>query len=438
MSQFGSAVSGLRTSYAVGRGTIQRSSIRDPFMEPRQAFLSRLRDYEPTTPLSREFYTSPNDYEIELEALWYRDWLFIGHDCEIARPGDYLTVQIGAYPVVVVRDRDGTVRAFHNSCRHRGARLCRDEHGHAPRLVCPYHQWTYRLDGALLVARDMGEPFDRSQHGLRAVHCATVGGYIWVCLGKVAPEFEPLARQVEPYLRPHRLHEAKVAFESTIVERANWKLVWENNRECYHCPANHPELSRTFPATPTVANPELAAGNTRAVEQWSLWETRGLPSRFQLSANGQSRVVRMSLIDGAVSYTMDGRAAVRRPLSDSVTDDAGALLMFHYASTWNHLLADHAVSFRVLPLGPTETQLTTKWLVHKDAQAGVDYDLARLTEVWLATNDEDRRICQENQLGVNSPGYAPGPYSPIQEAGVMQFVRWYRDHLVSRLTEEPG
>jgi Rieske 2Fe-2S family protein len=113
----------------------------------------------------------------------------------------------------------------------------------------------------------------------------------------------------------------------------------------------------------------------------------------------------------------------------------GALLMFHYASTWSHVLGDHAVSFRVLPLSPTETQLTTKWLVHKDAQEGVDYELARLTEVWLATNEEDRHVCQENQLGVSSPGYAPAPYSPIHEAGVMQFTRWYRDHITPRLLE---
>jgi glycine betaine catabolism A len=408
-------------------------------MDSRRALLSRLRECRPTAPLSRDFYTSPTDYQVELEALWYRDWLFVGHDCEIARAGDYLTVQIGDYQVLVVRDRAGNVRAFHNSCRHRGARICPQVHGNAPRLVCPYHQWSYRLDGELIAARDMGEDFDRSRHGLKPVHCARVAGYIWICLGEVAPDFEPFAAQLGPYLRPHKLHEAKVAFESTIVERANWKLIWENNRECYHCPANHPELSRTFPSTPTMADPEAAAGNSRAVEQWERWESLGIPSRFQLSPSGQARIVRMSLMNGAVSYTMDGTPAVRRPLSDSVTmSDPGALLMFHYASTWSHVLGDHAISFRVLPLSPTETQLTTKWLVHKEAQEGVDYDLARLTEVWLATNDEDRRVCQENQLGVNSPGYAPAAYSPIHEAGVMQFVGWYRNHLMARLTEVLG
>jgi Rieske 2Fe-2S family protein len=99
------------------------------------------------------------------------------------------------------------------------------------------------------------------------------------------------------------------------------------------------------------------------------------------------------------------------------------------------VLADHALSFRMLPISPSETMLTTKWLVHKDAVEGVDYDLKRLTEVWMATNDEDRRVCQENQIGVNSPAYEPAPYSSVQEGGVTQFVDWYCTHLEERLTE---
>lgn len=193
--------------------------------------LARLRAYQPTQALSRDFYTSAADYQVELEHIWYRDWLFVGHDCEVAHAGDYLTVQVGEYPLLVVRDRDGEVRAFHNSCRHRGSRICTAEHGTTPRLVCPYHQWSYRLNGELVAARDMGEDFRRERYGLRPVHCARVGGYIWICLAAVAPDFDGFARQVEPYLLPHHLQDAKVAFESTIVEHANWKLVWENNRE---------------------------------------------------------------------------------------------------------------------------------------------------------------------------------------------------------------
>jgi len=109
-------------------------------------------------------------------------------------------------------------------------------------------------------------------------------------------------------------------------------------------------------------------------------------------------------------------------------------LFFHYPNSWNHFLSDHAIVFRMLPVSATETELTTTWLVHEDAVEGVDYDLKRLTEVWIATNDEDRKVVEENQLGVNSPAYEPGPYSQVQESGVMQFVDWYEATLRSRLT----
>ncbi|MEA3150569.1 MAG: glycine betaine catabolism, partial [Gammaproteobacteria bacterium] len=351
--------------------------------------------------------------------------------------GNYLTVQIGEYPVLVVRDRDGGLRAFHNSCRHRGSRICSEEHGSSARLVCPYHQWTYALDGRLIAARDMGSAFDKTRYGLKPVHCASVGGYIFVCLARVAPDFEPVRRQLEPYFLPHKLHETKVAFESTIVENANWKLVWENNRECYHCAGNHPELIRSFPEDPTITGVDGGFSNPRIAEKWAYWESIGLPSKFKISADGQYRTTRYPLNEGTTCYTMDGQAAVSRPLTDTVTErDIGTLLLFHFPTTWNHVMADHATTFRLLPLSPTTTQLTTKWLVHKDAVEGVDYDLKRLTEVWTATNNEDRRVCQENQIGVNSPAYEPAPYSPIHEDGVTQFVDWYCTHLEERLTED--
>ncbi len=376
--------------------------------------LRRLRGRKPATALARDFYTSPEDFRIDLDMIWYRDWLFVGHDCEVPNPGNFLTVQVGEYPVVVVRDRNGELHAFHNSCRHRGSRICPQDHGSSPRLVCPYHQWTYSLDGRLLSARDMGGSFDKSQYGLKPVHCAGVGGYIWICLAQAAPDFEPVRRHLEPYFLPHRLHDAKVAFEYTIVENANWKLVWENNRECYHCSANHPELIRTFPEDPTITGVEGATGKPHIASKWQRWESIGLPSKFHISADGQYRTTRYPLIEGATSFTMDGKPAVRRPLSDAVTEpDIGSLLLFHFPTTWNHVLADHATTFRLLPLTPTTTQLTTKWLVHKDAVEGVDYDLSRLTEVWKATNESDRRVCQENQIGVNSPAYDPAPYSPV-------------------------
>ena len=395
-------------------------------MSPQQHMLSQLNARKPGFSLPRAFYCDPEIYRLDLENIFYKDWLFAGHDCELKEPGEFFTLQIGDYPVVAVRSNDREIRAFHNSCRHRGSRVCTADHGKARRLVCPYHQWTYDLDGSLARARHMDAEIDKSQFGLKPVHCHSVGGYIFVCVAEDAPAWEPFRSTVAPYLAPHNLADTKVAVSSTIVENGNWKLVWENNRECFHCAANHPELCRTFPESPTVTGVNAVMGDPEMLGHWSRCESVGLPSTFQIAQNGQYRVTRAPLIEGAESYTMSGQRAVKLPLTPSVTEPKiGTLLLFHYPSTWNHVLGDTCTSFRVLPISPTQTQVTTKWLVNKDAVEGVDYDIDELTKVWMATNDQDRTVVEENQRGILSPAYEPGPYSLDHESGVMQFVEWY-------------
>jgi stachydrine N-demethylase len=163
-------------------------------------------------------------------------------------------------------------------------------------------------------------------------------------------------------------------------------------------------------------------------------EAAGAASAFRVDPQGGWRFVRMPLLGTAESYTLDGKVAVTRPNSSLPFKDAGALLKFNYPSTWNHFLSDHAIVFRVTPISATETEVCTKWLVHKDAQEGVDYDVKRLSEVWVATNDEDRVVVENNQQGILSPGYEPGPYSEVQEGGVIQFVEWYADTLTRSIT----
>ncbi|MBD8553291.1 aromatic ring-hydroxylating dioxygenase subunit alpha [Rhizobium sp. CFBP 8762] len=406
-------------------------------MDIRTDVLRKLKSRRTSHSLEQAFYTDPDVYKVDMDLIWYRDWLFIGHDCEVARTGNYFTVQVGDYPIVVTRDRQGTIRAFHNSCRHRGSRVCTQNKGSAAKLVCPYHQWTYELDGRLLFARQMQADFDPSQHGLKPVHCESVGGYIFICLADEPADFAPFRQMMEPYFLPHKLSEAKVAFESTIVEKGNWKLVWENNRECYHCAANHPELCRTYPEAPSATGVQGAKDDPEISGHWSRCEAAGLPSEFRMSPSGQFRAARMPLINGAESYTMSGRPAVNKLLAPDVTErEIGTLLLFHYPSTWNHVLTDHAITFRVLPLGPELTQVTTKWLVNKDAVEGVDYTLEELTHVWTETNDQDRRIVEENAFGIRSPAYEPGPYSEDHEGGVMQFVEWYTNFMEDRLQGE--
>jgi Rieske 2Fe-2S family protein len=406
-------------------------------MDARNEMLSLIRSRRQGWSLEQPFYTDPDFFRLDMELIWYRDWLFVGHDCEVAKPGSFFTVQIGTYPVVVVRDREGKIRAFHNSCRHRGSRVCTTAKGTSARLVCPYHQWTYDLDGKLLFARQMADDFDPSAHSLKPVACESVAGYIFICLADEPADFQPFRTLMEPYFAPHKLSEAKVAYESTIIEKGNWKLVWENNRECYHCAGNHPELCKTFPEAPSVTGVNGAESDPEMVEHWEKCEAAGLPARFRIDEAGQFRATRAPLLRDAVSYTMTGKPSVKRNLSDRVNADRiGTLMLYHYPATWNHVLIDHAVTFRVIPLGPEETAVTTKWLVNKDAVEGVDYDLQELIHVWTETNDQDRRIVEENAFGIRSPAYEPGPYSELHEGGVIQFVEWYAHFMEPRLSED--
>ncbi len=397
-----------------------------------------LASHKPGHTLPQAFYTDDSVFEHDLRSIFYSHWLFAIPACEIPSPGDFVTHTVGRYSVVIVRDADNQIRAFHNVCRHRGATLCTANKGSVPKLVCPYHQWTYELDGRLLFARDMGADFDPANHGLKAVHCKEAGALVYICLADQAPDFTSFESHSADYLAPHILQEGKVAFESTIVESGNWKLVFENNRECYHCSGNHPMLCRTFLDDP------VSIGNGGADEQHPLFdahnekcEAAGAPSGYVMAKDGIWRYVRTPLLGEAESYTANGKVAVQKPLSIFPFKQAGALLMFNYPTTWNHFLSDHSILFRVTPIDATHTQVTTKWIVHKDAQEGRDYSLKMLTEVWEATNAEDKVVVEMCQQGIQSPAYEPGPYSEIHEEGVAQFVEWYTKTLRNYRVEEP-
>ena len=397
--------------------------------------LSMLMRRTPGYSLAQEFYCDPGVFQVDMDQIWYRDWVFAIPSCEIPKTGDFVVYDLGVYSVVIVRGNDGKIRAFHNSCRHRGSVLCKSKKGSNPKLVCPYHQWTYELDGSLLWARDMGPDFDASKHGLKPVHCENLSGMVYICVADQAPPIEEFAAQTARYLAPHDLENSKIAYESTIVENGNWKLVWENNRECYHCAGNHPSLCRTFPEDPrAIGNDESGEMAELSKKHFDKCEAAGAPSAYLISELGDWRFVRTPLLGSGESYTLDGKVAVTIPNSNLPFRDAGSLLKFRYPATWNHFLSDHILLFRITPISPTETEVCTKWIVHKDAEEGRDYDLTRLTEVWIDTNDEDKEVVENNQRGILSPAYEPGPYSETHEGGLIQFSDWYADTLVRGIT----
>ncbi len=396
---------------------------------------SLIAERVPGFSLPRELYCGEQAFQDDLEQIWYREWLFALPSCEIPKTGNFVTLNVGAYPVIVVRSGDGRIRAFHNVCRHRGQRLCAKTNGSNPKLVCPYHQWTYDLDGKLLYARDMGDDFDASKYGLKPVHCVDLGGMVFICLAQIPPAINDLAANLTRYVAPSAIADSKVAFTSTIIEKGNWKLVMENNRECYHCGGSHPSLCRTYSDDPLMTVMEGPnSASPEILDHWARCDAAGLPARFTNTPDMQWRMARVPLMDNQESFTMSGKAAVSRRMGTIPWNDAGSLMFYHFPSSWNHFLPDHAIVFRILPISPTETEVTSKWLVHKDAVEGKDYDLKALTEVWLNTNDEDRQVVEENQRGILSPAYQPGPYSPTQEAGVIHLIDWYCGLMSRRLT----
>jgi len=371
--------------------------------------------------LPQALYNDPAMHDFDIDAVFHRHWIQAGLESEIPNPGDYLTLTIGRSPVVILRNQDGGIGAFFNTCRHRGAQICREAHGHARRLVCPYHQWTYDLHGKLLQAGRMHEDFAPASYQLRPVRIETVAGLMFVCLSDDPPNFAPFRAALEPMLEPHELRNAKLVHTATLIERADWKLVMENARECYHCRAGHPQLMRSFSdfTAPDVSGRTaawIAAFEARC-------ESKGLKTRSVIGP--WYEIGRYPLADGVLSYTMDGKPAVAKKLGRVGDGDIGAMWWAVQPNGFNHVVGDYGFFFQALPTGPQETTVTGKWVVHKDAQEGVDYDLPRLLEVWNATNDQDRALAENNQRGVNSIAYAPGPYSGISEQLVGRFVDWY-------------
>ena len=158
-----------------------------------------------------EFYRDAEIYRLDIERVWRTGWLFAGHTCEIAKPGDYFTLEIDTDSVIVIRSDDGTVHALHNVCRHIGSMICTEPRGHLSRLVCPYHQWAYGLDGTLLACRGMQPDLDKSQFGLHRVHAREVEGLIFISLGKEPIPFETAYQTLAPLLKPQGFTRAKVA-----------------------------------------------------------------------------------------------------------------------------------------------------------------------------------------------------------------------------------
>jgi glycine betaine catabolism A len=400
-----------------------------------RALLERLiAEHRPGHALRREFQTDPGIYQLDLERIWRRGWLFAGHTCQVKTPGDYFVFDIDTDSIIVIRGDDGHIAALHNTCRHRGMKVCPTQSGHVARIVCPYHQWSYARNGELVACGGMDKDgdLDRSDYGLHRVQAREVGGLIFVCLADDPPPFEGAAEALGALLRPQGLERARIAASRSYEVHANWKLVWENNRECWHCNANHPQYIKANYDNAPIDDPALKHEiETQARAASDRLKADGL--RIDYQEAGMVRfpspdcwwsINRTPLVPGWMSESMDGRPVA--PLMGSYrTRDIGTLRMRTMPNFWNHSSADHAVSTRLAPAGPQKTLVQVQWLVHEDAVEGKDYILDALLPFWELTSEQDWDLCEKNQAGVNSSAFTPGPYSTKREYNVIRYTEWY-------------
>lgn len=386
---------------------------------------SLLSQRQESRSLTRPFYADREIFEHELEHFVMRHWLCAGHESLVPGPGDFFQVEIAGESVIIVRDKDRRLHAFANVCRHRGSRICRDKTGNVAAFMCPYHAWTYNLDGGLRAARDMPESFDRAAHGLREFRLRVCEGLIFFSFSDASLGFGDVEENLRSVCGPYGWSSAKVAHRQMYSIDANWKLAVENYVECYHCAPSHPEFSRVHSNEQSAAKiAELRArmeARTAAlgfgvpcVDRWALRALPGHEATWSL---------RYALTENAVTGSEDGNAVA--PLMGRFTDFDGGATFFHVGHL-SFFLAypDHGVMYRFLPKDVQSTEMEVCWLVRNDAVEGTDYDIGRLTWMWRVTSEADKRIIEGNQAGVNSRFYSPGSLA-VMESVVGRFTDWY-------------
>ena len=392
---------------------------------------------QPGYAMAQGFYTAPEVFEADSAAVFGRDWQLAGHISEIPETGDYLLFDVLRCSVILVRDAQGGVSAHANVCRHRGSRLCLEPRGNVRRFTCPYHAWSFNLDGSLFHARHLAPEHDTGELGLHPVAVRVFHGLIYVSLSDAPPSFDALEDELSPLLAPFDLARTRIAHRAAYPVRANWKLLVENYNECYHCAPAHPEFSRSHATHMNDAR--VAPLNVRMAERAAAC---GIPTTH-LDRIGSHRPPgsedyaynRYALLDGYLTGSEDG--APLAPLLGSITGhDGGASDV--YVGVLNPMLlyADHAVLYRFIPVDSENAVQEVIWLVHEDAREGADYDLARLTWLWDVTTRADKRIIEDNMAGVADRHYRPGPLVEM-ERYVRRFIEAYQDRLTRHIEGDP-
>lgn len=364
-------------------------------MQPRKA-LKRLQSGLPAA-----WYRDPAHYARELEAFWFRRWIAACRQEEIRGPGDWHVVKVGSQSILLVKNAKGEIKAFHNTCRHRGSILCTGESGKfaRKRIVCPYHSWTYDLAGRLVATpRRMPTPdFDMQDFPLFEVHAQCWGGFIFLCLSRPSVPFKSTLGDLPARFRNYRFENLRIGKRIVANVRANWKLLCENFSECYHCPPVHPELCRVVTAY-------------REAGAWGLAEEFASKPEYKA---------------GATTLTLDGTSRI--PPFEALQEKERQTLYIPWMLPPNLFLnvqPDYVNSHLMFPTGPESVRIVYDWLFEPEHMPR-GADLEHYSALWEVTNRQDARNCEWQQQGIQSRAFRHGHFVP-QEFDCHRFAQWIR------------
>ncbi|MEQ9261278.1 MAG: aromatic ring-hydroxylating dioxygenase subunit alpha [Roseovarius sp.] len=371
-----------------------------------------LRRAQPALPAT--WYYDAAHHAREIREIWGRSWVYLCRAESLAEPLAYRSFTVAGQPVVVLRDEAGALKAFYNTCRHRGSILCTEAQGQLKKglITCPYHQWAYDLSGRLRATGPMRpvEGFDRGAHGLMPVLLAEWGGFVFVNLDPEAEDFDALYGAETAFVGNWPLAEMRVGHRFTKHLKCNWKLFWENYNECLHCPHIHPELCELVP-----------------IYGRAIMARRDDPD-WQLSAADEAPHIAGTLRAGAETWSMDGAAQGRLP---GLTEEDVASGQRYVTVTPSVFIAHHADyvrSVQLTPLGPEEMEITAEWLFHPETTGREGFDMEKITRFGTLVMEQDGMACELNQAGLKAAGFERGVLMQ-EEYEVFLFQDWVRGKL---------
>jgi Rieske 2Fe-2S family protein len=372
--------------------------------------LSRLEHSLPSS-----WYFDPAQYALELERIWSRQWIYLCRSETIAEPAAFRTFTIGTQPLLIVRGDDRVLRAFFNTCRHRGSMLCSEPAGRLAgnAITCPYHAWRYRLSGELTRIPSAGRAHyvPLGETALYPVALKEWRGFVYVRLadpGSGSPEsFNANTETVANW----PLEELVLGHRLTQRIKCNWKIFWENYNECLHCPNVHPALSQLVP-----------------IYRRGIMEERDDPN-WRAHAADSDPAFRGGLRSGAATWSVDGRTLGHE--FPGLSEEERRLGYHFVTNLPSHYLVahvDYVRSSRLLPLGPEETEIEVEWLFPRETLADPQSDIRTVCEFSAQVLAEDAAACEVNQRGLRSTPHRQGMLMP-EEYDLFRLHEWLRAQL---------